>query len=354
MKGTNMETFLGSITEYLAASIVVFVVLFLIVAYLFTGKKFVDTIGGFFLVIASLVYSPFMYFRKSLLAVAHFRLKETIENEGERQYLLVRFLTSLQTLLAIIVIAMIASGVIRAWYSFLPPKHAREEGARFEKVLEDQQAKFAKLNPEVSTMENNWTNNRQALIKSYRNEQDIKVTKASSDNSSIEQQLATTTASLFFLQIKRYLEQNQNQYYVARYDNIKKEALDYIKNQENPGDIKNLLNAYVENWHTIMVNKFEQSSFTEAQYRNKIQPDYATKKNDVTNLERQITYTKEQLKNIQPMLKYNTTSFVLILLTTFLAALLFIWCVGLIIELLWLGVDIAGNVNRIRTLKQSS
>jgi hypothetical protein len=349
-----MEAILGSISEYLVASLVVFVILFLIVAYFFTGKKFSDTIRGFFLVIASLIYSPFMYFQKSLLAVAHFRLKEAIENEGERQYLLVRFLTSLQALLAIIVIAMIASGSIKAWNSLLPPKQAREENSRLEKSLEDQETQFTKLNPEVSTMENNWTNNKQDLIKSYRNEQDMKVTKANNDNSSIEQQVSNAATSPYFLQIKRYLDQNQNQYYVARYDNIKKEALDYIKNQETPSDIKNLLNTYVENWHLVMVYKFEQSSFTEEQYRSKIQPEYAEKKITLANIERQIADTKAQLKYIQPMIKYNVTTFILFLFGTLLTALLFIWCVGLIIELLWLGVDIAGNVNRIRTLKQNT
>jgi hypothetical protein len=346
-----METILASVTEYLVAFLVVFVLLFIIFSYFFTGKKLIDTIRGFFLVIASVFYSPLVYFQKSLIAVAHFRLKEAAENQGARQYLLVRFLTSLQALLAIIVVGMIASGGIKAWDSLLPPKYAREESARLEKALESLDAEFAKLGPEVSAMENKWTSNKQELINTYRKEQEAKSTKASNDNSSLEQEITNAGAAPYFLPIKRYLEQNQ--YSLARYDNIKREALEYIKNQDAPAESKRLMSAYLENWHVLMTAKYEQSNFTEEQYRTRIQPEYATKKANLSSIERQITAIKEQQKSIQPALKYNTTAFFLLLLGTLLTALILIWSVGLIIELLWLGVDIAGNVNRIRALKQN-
>lgn len=348
-----METILASVTEYLVAFLVVFVVLFIIVSYFFTGRKLMNTIRGFFLVIASVFYSPLVYFQKSLMAVAHFRLKEAVENEGARQYLLVRFLTSVQALLAIIVVGMIASGGIKAWDSLLPPKYAREENARLEKALDNLEAEFAKLNPEVSAMDNNWTNNKLELINTYRKEQEAKATKANNDNSSIEQEITNAGAMPSFLPIKRYLDQNQYLSSIARYDNIKREALDYIKNQDTPSESKRLMSTYIENWHVLMTAKYEVSNFTEEQYRTRIQPEYATKKANLSSVERQITVTKEQQKNIQPALKYNTTTFFLLLLGTLLTALILIWSVGLIIELLWLGVDIAGNVNRIRALKQN-
>jgi hypothetical protein len=348
-----METILASVSEYLVAFLVVFVVLFVIVSYFFTGKKLIDTVRGFFLVIASIFYSPLVYFQKSLMAVAHFRLREAGENEDTRQYLLVRFLTALQALLAIIVVGAIASGGIKAWDSFLPPKYAREENARLEKTFDNLETEFAKLNPEVTGMDTNWTNSKQVLINSYRKEQDAKAAKASADNSSVDQQITNAGAMPAFLPIKRYLDQSQHQASITRYDNIKKEALDYIKNQDIPAESKQLTNTYIENWHILMTVNYEESNFSEEQYRTRIQPDYLAKKANLSNLENEITFTKEQLKNLQPALKYNPISFFLLLLGTLLTVFLLIWFVGLIIELLWLGVDIAGNVNRIRTLKQN-
>jgi hypothetical protein len=349
-----METILAPIVDSLVAFIVLFVILFIIVSYFSTGKKLVDTIRGFFLLIASLVYSPFKYFKKSLMAIAQYRLEEAVENEGARQYLLVRFLTSLQGLLAVIVVAMIAFGGIRAWESFLPPKSVREQNARLEKAVEDLDEGFSKLNLEVTGMETNWTNNKQALLEGYRKEQEAKAAKATSDDSIIDQQITSAGAMQSFFPIKRYIDQNQSQSSVGRYESIKKEALDYIKSQDAPAESKRLMSTYVENWCIAAVYKYEQANFREEQYRTRIQPDYVTEKANLPNVERQLASAKEQLKNIQPLLKYDITSCVMSLLGTLLAVVVLIWFVGLVIELLWLGVDIAGNVDRIRTLKQNS
>ncbi|OGU55711.1 MAG: hypothetical protein A2V66_13815 [Ignavibacteria bacterium RBG_13_36_8] len=348
-----METIIASLAEYVVTFIIIFVILFTIVSYFLTDKNLIGTIKGFFLIVAAFVYSPFVYFRNSLILISRFSLKEGTDSTEIKQYLLIRFLTFIHAFLAIAVVAIITSGIITAWEIFLPPKYAREENARLVEQLENLQEEFNKLNIEVTEMENNWANNKSELIKTYKKEQDSIATKAITANATIEQKLSQSPGITFFLPIKRYLDQNENQSSIAKYERIKKEVFNYMSYQDTPQDIKGLINTYVENWFTLMVHRYEQTSLTEEQIRHKIQPAYSSKKETLKNIEHEKEYALNQKKNIEPMLKYSPFPSFLALISTALTVLLFTWFIGLLTELLWLGIDIAGNVSKIRILQQS-
>ncbi len=348
-----MENIINVVIEFLAAFIILFIMLFVLIAFLFTREKFPNTIKGFFLVIASLFYSPFIYFKNSLISISDFSLRGEKGEQGTKQFLLTRFLTALQALLAIIVIIVITSGLITAWEILLPPKYAREENARLKEELEKLQAEFDRLKPDVDKMEREWNNNKVQLINSYKNETETASNKAKNENTSIEQKLSgNSIANQYFFSIKNYLTQNEYQYKVSRYETIKNEAENYIERQDVGNEIKYSLKSYIQNWYTIMINNYEKNNFSDEQYRSKIQPEYSSKNSTVINLNHQIKNTQNQIDNLQPVLKYNFEKCFLTLLTTLLSIIVILWVIGLLLELLWLSVDIAGNINRLRNLKE--
>lgn len=339
--------------EYLLSSIIVFIILFIIVSLVFTGKKLPETIRGFFLVIASFFYSPFIYFKNSLLTISNFSLKEQDENEKSKQYLLIKFLTSLQALLAIIVLFVITSGIIAAWEILLPPQYVRENKARLEKAIENLNDQYDVLNPGVQKMEKEWTENKDELINNYKKERDKKTVDAKNKNTAIEKGLTDKQeAKQYFNVIKNYLTQNETQTSQSRYLSIKNEINNYIQRQQTTEDIKTSLKNYSENWYLIMMNKYEDGRYVENDYRQKIQPNYASNKAQLENISNGIANTMKQEDKLRPQLKYNVDKFLLALLGTFATVLVLIWLVGLAIELLWLMVDVARGVNKIKILKE--
>jgi len=348
-----MEKFLFVVAEYIIAFIIVFVILFLLIAFLFTKSKFPDTIKGFFLVLASFIYSPFVYFKNSLISIADFRLKTEDGEQGTKQYLLQRFLTSLNALLAIIVIIIITSGIITAWEILLPPKYLREQNDALEDRLNELTEQFNLVNPDVEKMEKDWNEKKTELINNYKKENENISNKALNENKNIEQKLNSNSSTVpFFNSIKTYLNQNENQYRVDRYEEIKKEVQTYIDRQDLATDSKGSLKKYSENWQIVMIKQYEKNNFGDIEYRERIQPDYISKSTTVRSLIDQISNTQNQLSNLKPALKYKFDESILALLSTFFSVIIVIWLVGLILELLWLSVDIANNVNKIRQHKE--
>ena len=348
-----MQELLFTLAEYIVAFIIIFIILFLVIAFLFTKNKFPDTIKGFFLVLASFIYSPFVYFKNSLMSIADFRLRGADNDQTTKQFLLNRFLTSLQALLAIIVIIIITSGIITAWEILLPPKDLREQNDMLEARLSEINEQFRIVNPDVEKMEKDWNEKKLELIDNYKKENENIRNKALKENENIEQKLNNNPAAAqFFNSINNYLSQNEYQYNVDGYERIKNEVIGYIDRQDLTTDVKNTMRTYSENWYITMIKQYEKNNFGDEQYREKIQPDYISKSTTARNLSEQSTDIQNQLGNLKPALRYKFGESILALLSTFITVIVIIWVIGLILELLWLSVDIANNVNKIKQQKE--
>lgn len=350
-----MREYTSILSDYLETFILISAILFILVAILFTRDKFPDTIKGFFLVIVSFFYSPFVYFKHSLLTLADFKLRDESKTEGTKQYLTSRFLTSLQALLSIFIILIIVAGIIAAWEILLPPKYIREQNDWLEEQLEEFRDEYQLIQPEVEKMEKEWSEKKEGLINNYFKESDSVSNKALTENAGIEKTITNNISVLdFFNSVKNYLKQNEKKKSMDGYAKIKNEVENYIERQDLTANIKSSLMNYTENWYLVMLKRYEKNSFDDEQFRDKIQPEYVSKNNKALNLSSKIAETKNQIDKLRPKLKYEVGESILALLATFLTVIVILWLVGLALELLWLSVDIASNVNKIKNQKENN
>ena len=157
-------------------------------------------------------------------------------------------------------------GVITAWEILLPPKYLREQNNQLEQKLEEFSEQFEMVNPEVERMEKEWNEKQAELIMNYKKDNVNVFNQAQNDNNTIEQKLVNIpSAAQFFSSIKNYLNQNEYQYRIEKYEAVKNEVLGYIDRQDLTSDVKSSLQQYVDNWNLMMVKQYEKNKFSDEQ-----------------------------------------------------------------------------------------
>lgn len=340
-----------AIIEYIVAFLVLFVVVFAATSYFLTGGKIGGTVRGFLSLLLFIVYGPFKFFHKSVVTVSGFRLADGGEKADDRQYLLVRFLTFLQAVLALVVIAMLATALIRAWQAARPEEYAREQAEQLDLMDDEIAVEYDTLNPSVAKYEADWSENKQALIDARTKERDELAAKAANENAVIETRLTDPAVVGIFTPIKQYMDNNRNTSSPRQVERIKSEVDNYIAGQSLPDDIRSQLLRYAENWAVVVKKDIAAASVTEEDYRAEIQPGYAAARSRLNDLEDSKREIADARARLAPGLKYKFDDGVVSLLYSLLVIILTIWFAGLLIEILWLNVDIARNVHLMAAAK---
>jgi len=342
-----IEFFLQNLFE----SIVVFIILFLLIAYAFARNRFGAMLGGVFRIIASFFYSPFVYLKKAVLALAEYGQKGEAEFLETRQYLLNKLLLSFQGALVILSVAVLARGFVTAWSEWLPPKYLREAISELKKQLGQEKKELGQVAPTVEKMESSWAKQRDSLVRVYREERSNKAARLTTENQELVNRFASFDERVrqVFESIRQYHAQNEYHRQAAIFENVRDNVrLYYINPYLQEQEPKDLLNRYNDNWYAVMLAKLELSNFSERQLRSAIQPTYEALKTKLNELNSTIPYREEQLSQLRAQAKYNFSALFLQIAYTLLQFIIFVWIVGLIIEALWLSVHVAVNVQKLR------
>jgi len=346
-----MNQLLTILAENLVATIIVFVVLFVAVVYLFAKEKFTQILLGLLLIIASLFYAPFMYLKNALLELAEYGAKGESEFVKTKQYLLNKFLFSLQALLVLISIASLASGFVSSWNRMLPPKPLRESISQLKHQLEKERPELAEINPRVSEMEMAWTTKKDSLVNLYSAEREKRAATAAKENKELERTInrGDEPTRDLFNGVKSSLAWYETYYgYPGAFENGRTSARYTVERSVISDENKQLLHKYCDNWYLTMLARFDISSLTEAQLRSAVQSEYRTLKNRAQVLANLIPHQEQELASLKSEAKYDVPAFLLGVVVNLVSFILLIWVIGLIIEALYLAVHLAVDIHKIR------
>ncbi|MGC8898536.1 MAG: hypothetical protein ACP5JH_02410 [Bacteroidota bacterium] len=346
-----MNQVLTIFAENLLAITIVFVVLFLAIGYLFAREKFTQMLLGILLTIASLFYSPFLYLRNAFLELAEYGAKGESEFVKTKQYLLNKFLFSLQALLVVGSIVSLASGFVSSWNQMLPPKPLRESISQLKDQLRKERPELAEINPRVSQMETAWATQKGALVNSYNGEREKRAATAAKENEEIERTIRGTDESTRYLfnAVKSSLAWYETYYGNPRvFEDARTSARYSVERSRISDDNKQLLHKYCDNWYLTMLARFDISSLTEAQLRSAVQPEYRTLKNRAQVLPELIARQEQELASLKSEAKYNVPALLLGVVISLVSFIVLIWVIGLIIEALYLLVHLAVDIHKIR------
>lgn len=343
---TIIELFLGDFK----ATIIVFLALLIVIAYLFARKKSVAVLSGLMLIIVSLFYSPFIYFKKAVLGLADYDVKGKSDSVQPKQYLLNKLLFSLQALLVLISIAILAAGFVSGWNQMVPSKQLRETIRASEEELKQLKSELQETEPAVKQMETVWSTRRDSLINAYTKERAHNAETMIAQNQDLASRInaSSDTAQQAFSEIRNYHGQNEFLGQPSQYEPLIVEITGYIERQPLSPEVKNLLLKYNDNWYTQMLSRFETAALSESQLRFAAHPSYHNGQQRLDFLKETIPSQEKELAQFRTELKYDFGAFVLQMLFTVIQFILFVWLIGILIESLWLWVDAAANLQKIQ------
>lgn len=313
--------------------------------YLFHKQSFLHTFIGLLRIIASIFYSPIIYFKKLFDSVNDFGKKGEKEYEESNQYLLNKFLIIIKGFWIIVGVLILASGIISSWNSFLPPEYLRNQISQYEDYIHKADSSFESSKQKYDELESAWSKQSAQLISNYRSEIQKKISDAQREMTGVKNSYQNNEV---FDAISRYIAENENtesDYYLEYYKN---QSISYIDNNVFDENIKTQLKKYVESWYLQKTESKNLSNASDEYIRNQIQPEYENLKSEVDNYNSQKTSIQSELESLKKEAKYNFEALLLGLLQTILSFILFLWLMGLFTEMVFLVVDMAGNIKHLR------
>lgn len=337
---------------YLTETIILFVIIGALLLFLFAREKTGEALLGIAKSIASFFYSPFIFIKNAILELADFANRKEESYQGSKQYLLNKILLLSQTFLIIISILILAQGVITSWNAFLPPKYIRDSISSTEENLDANKKRQNEITPFIEQMDSEWNSKREQLVKDFKTDRQKRINQSQSNNTKIESDLSNDNSiNQLFFSIKNYLFQNESAG-ASRLERVKNDAIEYVNRQNISESYKTSLLNYINNWDIILLSQIELKTLSKSNLRNSVQPNYNSLKNEQENILQAIATLESSLSSLKIQAKYNFDFLLLGLLVTLITFVLYIWIIGILIELLWLSVDIASNIRAIKNQKK--
>lgn len=337
------------IDQYEISFVWILIIAILILAgfsYWFTKDKFGYTFLGILRILASVIYSPLLYFKNCFISITHFGEKGDSELTESKQYLLSKILIITEWFVVLVGVFIISTGIVTSWNSFLPPKYLRVQIEGAEKYIHslDSTFQFAKTN--IERLDNDWNTKKDQLIKNYKDERARNKSNAEKENSTIAAQLS---GNVTFQNLKSYLDDKSYLTDKGSIEYTKSDLENYFYYNIPDENLKNTIKKFGNNWIAIKLADIDLSNFSEENMRNEIQPEYTNLKYQESTYNSEVSGIKTNLENMKAEAKYSFKSLLLGLLVTFLTFVFYMWLLGLLLEMIFLMVDLATNVKKIRS-----
>ncbi len=332
------------------ATMIVFFLLLVLVAYVVARKNSVSVFAGLGLIIVSLFVGPFAYLKRAVLELAEYRSATKSQSVPPKQTLLFRFFAGLQALLVVFAVALLATGLVSAWYQFVPSKYLRDSIGAAEESVKKLNAELPQLTAEVERMETLWSARGDSIVAAYDARRPEIAELPMDAGNKIADRLASfgDTAQQAFNEIKNYHTQNASPSDPYQIESVVSEIGDYIQRQGLSSEATELLSTYNDLWHIKMLAKFDVRALTDEQVRFAAFPGFPNRQKRLEYVKTALPEQEKSLIEMRSALRYDFGALGTQLLVTLVEFLLLIWLVGLIIEWAWLGLEMAGHLRKLR------
>lgn len=194
-----MDTLLSNLLEYWLSFVIIFLLVFTAISYIFVKEKVAEMYLGILRVLISIFYSPLIFLKKSILNLVAFGKKGEKENLHSKQFLLQKIIIFLETILIVISISFIVSGIIVGWNSFLPPLQLREARSNTEVNLDNAKDEMETVAPVYEQMKNFWDTKKDSLINAHVGQNKAELQKLQDTNNNLSKKLAMTQKQMRYL-----------------------------------------------------------------------------------------------------------------------------------------------------------
>ena len=331
---------------------VLFAILFVTTAFAFAGRNGGDFLVGILRLVVSIFHSPLVYLRKAVQGIAGLGHQGDQELVHSRQYLLTKLMFTLQAILVIAAVAIVAMGLYRTWNTFIPPQHVREAISHLEHEMGVRAGELSSLDSSIKEMDSLWSFHKDSLIANYDKirESNINSFAASMEaivarglliqNNDFQKTLAGVRSNLDY-----WNTSNQKR----QINNTRDELLRWVRGSRLADSTRTLLIDLTNTWHSWMISRTAIiTGLGEKETRESIQPNYASSKDQATQIQVRLDNDRIELASWKQQEIYSPLAALWQIALTIVSFVTAVWLLGLAIEALWLAIHVAANVQRIR------
>jgi len=346
-----MSSVIFTLFDNILWSAIIFFVLFIGITYIFVRNKIVLVFVGIAKILLSVVYSPFVYYKKGLLSLVAFSGKPVSDISAGRQYLLHRILMYIETALVIVATLIIVSGIINGYESFLPPKEVRTALTSIEKHLEELTKNNRPMLDKIEMLNEQWDISREKVNAHYRSKLLKMIFTENNTNFGLDKKLSVHDQyGNSFSILKSFLNNSSIESKESLLNTKEQAERLYVPLDTLQVEIRELFTEYIANWYASNANTIDLKVMDETIIRGLYQKEFVTLYQTNKNIIEDYYSSMTSLKMVKAEAKYRYKEFASSVITTFLVFISFIWVVGLFLEMMWLAVDIAGNVSKLRAV----
>jgi hypothetical protein len=330
--------------EELLYIVLLFLVLFCVFLGWLAKGRIGELLGGFFRLLLSFFYCPYIYLKKTVNIVADFGKKREDELVRSHHYLGTRITMLMRAALIVTVVGVSAFFVVTGWEAMLPAKYYRIAEKNTENQLERQQAQLTTTSAHLSQLEQDWSGHRDSLIGGYKASRKKQIDDLNSANAELEAKLSSNPEGARVLTgLKRYLDSGN-----ANLGTAQQYAQMFIASE----DVRNDLNKYLANWNNARSLNRQLENMSEGDLRRAIQPDHESTKQNVQYWNNQVSSTFSTVAQIRSQMRYSPEALLFSMFTGAFICLLIIWGVGLFLESYTLATDMVDDIQKIRQLAE--
>lgn len=346
-----MDYIFYALRAYLAAFIIFFIIILSGIIILVMKKKAGKTFLGLLLGIISIFYSPFIYLKKKLINIADFGEKKESKFKGFPNYLLMKFIAILEIVMFFLAVAIITSALIGGYKAMQPPQYLLEQIDYYQNELNVINNNLEQTNSEIKSLDEEWTKNKVKAIKDFKENAGKEISQKNDELQELKKQL-NESGEYATRYVQWTFNQLQSAAKITDVDNLRNFLLSVNSTLDNEYDLdydlRQNLQSYVDLYGSIKIMKMNLTNLPENEIRNNIQSNYESLVSSRNDLSQRITEAQRYLDQKRAEMKYNFEAMAIVLLIHIGIFLVYIWAVGMLIELLNLNVNLANNVSLIR------
>jgi hypothetical protein len=333
----------STLTDESVWAVPLVLVIVVIVFFVLSSSFAVELLREIFRTIGSVFQAPFRYIRKTAREVS---LGENDPRlNGTDHYLSTKFLSIIRVVLVGICVLGSALTIVLAVEAFLPPLSMRTQARSERDQLAKAQSDLKQAQQKLDQEDSDWTNRRSSVIQEQRDARNRAIASGqsalASDEHAIEQDPA---AANIMAGVKQYLSTR------AGTPSSAEDAKGLISKIPSLGERQTtLLDNYCDDWEKLQESRLPLPE-NETALRARVQPDHLdlidavkSKSEEVQNGTSSLRSEEEEVSRSYSLARSLET-----LASGLGVLLMYVWLVGLAIELFSMALYILADVKRIR------
>jgi hypothetical protein len=346
----SLESLLFSFTQHLVFSGIIFLTFFVLFGFVFSGGAFIPFLQGMVRVAVSMVYSPFVFLRRSSNAILGFGRRGEQDYVATEHYLLNKLLLWWQAVVIVVAMGWLAVTVVQTWYAFLPPEEVRTALRTTREKLAEEQEQLVTATADATRFETDWNQQKPQLISAYRMQRERTSRSATDQNTRLDREVRASGNQMAIADLgilEAYA--NQHQQSVEQIAGAHRDLDRWINNQmylDEPTRSK--LHAWGDNWERGAQAADELRNLSETALRNGAQPGYQNTLARKADLEQRVPITQQLVKDLEEQAHFRWTEALFTVVKSLLQFLFAVWVFGLLTEALSLMIRVADHVRALR------